>query len=73
MRRHSYWSDLAPVVSMSRASGALKFGLACDPERAGFEGGVLPYEVPGFAPHEMSERYTGAIAADPAKKKKAAK
>lgn len=52
---------------------ALKFGLACDPERAGFEGGVLPYEVPGFAPHEMSERYTGAIAADPAKKKKAAK
>jgi hypothetical protein len=32
---------------------ALKFGLACDPERAGYEGGVLPFEVPGFDPSEM--------------------
>ena len=32
---------------------ALKFGLSCDPERAGFEGGVVPYEVRGFNPDEM--------------------
>ena len=32
---------------------ALKFKLACDPERAGYEGGVLPYKVPGFHPEEF--------------------
>jgi len=42
---------------------ALKFGLACDPERAGYEGGVLPYDVPGFDPEEASK---GLKAAPPA-------
>ena len=32
---------------------ALRFGLACDPERAGYEGGKLPFEVEGFDPSEM--------------------
>jgi len=39
---------------------ALKFGLACDPERAGYEGGVLPYTVPGFDPKEMVEGFADA-------------
>jgi hypothetical protein len=34
---------------------AIKFGLACDPERAGYEGGKLPFTVPGFNPKEMTE------------------
>ena len=32
---------------------ALKFGLACDPERAGYTDGKLPFEVEGFDPSEM--------------------
>ena len=32
---------------------SLKFGLACDPERAGYENGKTPYAVPGFDPSEM--------------------
>ena len=27
---------------------ALRFGLACDPKRVGWEGGKAPYEVKGF-------------------------
>ena len=34
---------------------AIKFGLACDPERAGYEGGKLPFTVPGFDPKEITE------------------
>ena len=34
---------------------SLKFGLACDPERAGYEGGKLPFTVPGFDPKEVTE------------------
>lgn len=39
---------------------SLKFGLACDPVRAGYEGGVLPFEVPGFDPSEMDPYITKA-------------
>ena len=32
----------------------LKFGLACDPKRAGFKNGLTPYEMPAsFNPDEM--------------------
>ena len=31
---------------------ALKFGMACDPVQAGYEGGKLPFEVEGFKPEE---------------------
>ena len=48
---------------------ALRFGLACDPERAGFEGGVTPYEVPGFSPEEMAPYASTKPAPDPAKRK----
>ena len=37
---------------------ALKFGLACDPDRAGYENGKLPFEVPGFDPSEMESFQT---------------
>ena len=32
---------------------SLKFALACDPKRAGYENGVLPFDLPGFDPSEM--------------------
>ena len=30
----------------------LRYGMACDPERAGFKDGVVPYHVPGFDPDD---------------------
>ena len=32
---------------------ALKFGLAADPVAAGYEGGVLPFEVPDYDESEL--------------------